>query len=72
MYNKDLRYTPTREKYHKPVDLYIDMNILKNDYHCKYVLSRAELSNSVELGLKHKGTFDLPESIYVIWVYEVE
>lgn len=72
VYNKDLRYTPTREKYHKPVDLYIDMNILKNDYHCKYVLSRAELSNSVELGLKHKGTFDLQESIYVIWVYEVE
>lgn len=25
VYNKDLRYTPTREKYHKPVDLYIDI-----------------------------------------------
>ena len=72
VYNKDLRFEPTREKYHEPLDLYIDMNILRNEYHCKYILSRAELSNASELGLKYRGTFDLPESIYVIWVYEVE
>lgn len=72
VYNKDLPYKPTREKYHEPVNLYINMNILKKDFRCKYILSRAELSNVAEIGLKHRGTFDLPESLYVIWVYEVE
>lgn len=72
IYNKDLSYEPTRnEKYHDGVNLYVDMNILKNDYHCKYILSRAELINAQTLGLKHLATFDNPESIYIIWVYEV-
>lgn len=72
IYNKDLKYAPTREKYHKAVDLFINIDMLKNYYKCKYILSRAELSNSAKLGLIHKGTFSSPESIYVIWVYEVE
>lgn len=71
VYNKDLRYAPTREKNHGPIDLHIDMSVLKNDFHCKYILSRAELSNAAELGLKHLDTFDNPESFYVIWVYDV-
>lgn len=72
VYNKDLSWEPTREKYHDAVDLYINMDILKKDFGCKYILSRAELSNAVELGLKNVGTFDSADSIYCIWVYEVE
>ena len=46
--------------------------MLKNIYECKYILSRAELLNAKELGLRHAGTFDDKDSIYIIWVYEVE
>lgn len=72
VYNKDLSWELTREKYHDAVDLYINMDILKKDFGGKYILSRAELSNADELGLKNIGAFDFSDSIYCIWVYEVK
>ena len=73
IYNKEISYQPTREgKYHDGANLHVDMDMLKNYYNCKYILSRTELLNAEALGLRHLGTFDDENSIYVIWVYEVE
>ena len=74
IYNHDLPYGATLTKlwkYHAGVNLHINMNMLKDVYKCKYILSRAKLLNAEQIGLKHRGTFDRPESIYIIWVYEV-
>ena len=72
IYNKEISCEPTREKYHTGVELLVDMDLLKNHYKCRYVLSRAELTNADEIGLYHVGTFDAKDSIYFIWVYEIE
>lgn len=71
-YNSQLSYEPTRRSATDAITLHIDEECFRDDFSGKYILSRTELSNAKELGLMHKGTFDSPESIYVIWVYAVE
>lgn len=67
--NDGLNFNPTRKKDIPPATLNIDMNVFKNDFGGKYILSRAEFSNSSELGLKLIGTYDDEESIYRIYLY---
>lgn len=72
IYNSELSYGPTRDPHVDAITLRIDEKIFRDDFKGKYILSRAEISNAEELGLKYKGTFDSQESIYIIWVYMVE
>ena len=72
IYSDSLDYNPTREKEHEPVNFDVDMDILRNNFKCKYILSRAEIANVEERKLELKEIFDSDESIYKIFVYEVE
>ena len=72
IYNSELSYQPTRFSCSKRITLRIDETSFKNDFRGKYIFSRAELSNADELGFKFKKSFLRLESIYKIWVYEVE
>jgi len=70
LYNSELSYEPTKDKNTLPVKLNIDMNVFKNDFEGKYILSRAEISNSDTLGLELVKRYDDDESIYTIYLYE--
>ncbi len=72
IYNMDIDYWPTRVKQHDGVNLFVNMDLLKNHYKCKYILSRVELKNAAEVGLENIGVFDSAESIYIIWVYKIQ
>jgi hypothetical protein len=52
LFNSELSYQPTRDKNTLPVKLNIDMDVFKNDFEGKYILSRAEISNIDTLGLE--------------------
>jgi hypothetical protein len=69
LYNSELSYEPTRDKNTSPVKLNIDMEVFKNDFEGRYILSRAEISNSDALGLELKKQYDDGEGIYVIYLY---
>lgn len=71
IYSDKLSYEPTVEKEHDPVNFDVDMNILRNEYGCRYVLSRAEIANASKQGLQLRGIFDSNESLYRIFVYEL-
>ena len=64
-------YEPTRDKNPKPATLRVDMNILKDTFNVKYILSRVEISNAAELRLHLLGSYTHNNSIYTIHVYEV-
>jgi hypothetical protein len=62
--------SPTRSKETEPVPLDIDMDVFKKDFNGKYIISRVEISNADEIGLKLLGTYTHDDSIYVMSVYE--
>jgi len=70
LYNSKLGYGPTRNKNTTPVELNIDMEVFKNDFNGKYILSRAEISNSDALGLDLVKRYYDEESIYTIYLYQ--
>jgi hypothetical protein len=70
LYNSELSYQPTRDKNTLPVKLNIDMDVFKNDFQGKYILSRAEISNCDTLGLKLIKRYYDEESIYTIYLYK--
>jgi hypothetical protein len=47
------------------------MDVFKNDFNGKYILSRAEILNVSELGLNFKKKYYSEASIYSIYLYEV-
>jgi hypothetical protein len=65
-------YDPTRNKNVPPVDLHIDMNVFREVFDGKYILSRAEIANADELGLLFVKRYDDDESIYTIYVYKTD
>jgi hypothetical protein len=70
LYNSELRYGPTRNKNTPPVKLNIDMEVFRNDFEGRYILSRAEISNNETLGLELIKRYDDDESIYAIYLYQ--
>jgi hypothetical protein len=71
LYNSELSIQPTRNKNTSPAKLNINMNVFKNDFNGKYILSRAEILNINELGLRLKKRYYSDDSIYTIYLYEV-
>jgi len=70
LYNSELDYQPTRDKNTTPVKLNIDMEVFRNDFEGRYILSRAEISNSDTLGLELVNRYYDEESIYTIYLYQ--
>ena len=69
LYNSELDYTPTRNKNISPVILNIDMDVFRNDFNGKYILSRAEIANYELLGLTLVKCYFDTDSIYTIYLY---
>ena len=67
--NVRLNFDPTRKKNLPPAKLNIDMNVFKNDFNGKYILSRVEISNAPELGLLLVNVYNEEQSIYRIYLY---
>jgi len=70
LYNSDLSFEPTRNKNTLPIKLNIDMEVFRNDFDGKYILSRAEISNSDILGLDLVNRYYDEKSIYTIFLYK--
>jgi len=70
LFNSELSNEPTRNKDTSPVKLNIDMGVFKNDFNGKYILSRAEISNSNTLGLELIKRYYDDNSIYTIYLYQ--
>jgi len=70
LYNSELSSEPTKNKYTSPVNLNISMEVFKNDFEGKYILSRAEISNSDTLGLELIKRYYDEKSIYTIYLYQ--
>jgi hypothetical protein len=69
LYSSELSYVPTRNKITVPAKLNIDMDVFRNDFKGKYILSRAEISNADILGLDFINRYYDEESIYTIFLY---
>jgi hypothetical protein len=69
LYNSELGFEPTRNKNTEPVQLNIDMDVFRNDFGGKYILSRAVISNASELGLYLVNKYDDEQGIYIIYLY---
>lgn len=67
----ELSFEPTLVKPTESYPLYIDPEAFKN-YGGQYILSRAEISNIDEIGLTFIKDYDSDESIYHIYLYEVQ
>jgi hypothetical protein len=61
---------PTPNKDIPPAALNIDMDVFKNFFHGKYILSRAEISNADALGLALVKRYYRDDSIYTIYLYK--
>jgi len=71
LYNAVFNYNPTRTKVISPVKLAIDMNVFRNDFRGKYIISKVGISNSETLDIKLINRYDSEKSIYTIYVYTV-
>jgi hypothetical protein len=69
LYNSELSYEPTRNKNTIPVKLNIDMDVFKNNFDGKYIVSRSEISNAEILGLDFVNRYYDGKSIYTIFLY---
>lgn len=67
----ELTYEPTIDKNTIPTPLYINAEAYKK-YGGKYILSRAEISNADDIGLKFVNDYDRDDSMYHIYLYSVE
>jgi hypothetical protein len=45
------------------------MEVFKNDFHGKYILSIVAISNAEELGIRLVNVYDNENSIYRIYLY---
>lgn len=70
LYNEEVPYAPTWNRVTVPVTLNVDPVVMRADFDIKYILSRAEIGNTAQLGLKSIAEFD--DKFYKIWVYSVE
>jgi hypothetical protein len=66
----ELYYGPTRNKETEPTPLYIDVEAFKR-HGGTYILSRAEIANSKELGITLVKDYDRENSLYHIYLYKV-
>lgn len=66
----ELDYDPDINKDVDPATLYIDVDAYK-EFDGKYIISRAEISNSKELGLILINDYTSDDSIYHFYVYSV-
>lgn len=62
---------PTKNKDLKPVDMDINPQAFRN-LGGRYILSRGEIANSSDMSFSLFGIYDRPDSIYTIYVYEME
>jgi hypothetical protein len=69
LYSSELTHTPTKDKNTSPAKLNIDMDVFRNDFNGVYILSRAEISNNVALGLDLVNRYYDEESIYTVYLY---
>lgn len=67
----ELSFVPTRNKDIPSVPLYINTSALEK-YGGKYILSRAEISNSDDIGINLINRYDTEESLYHIYLYSVK
>ena len=72
LYNKELDIEPTRNKNTSPVKLNIDIDVFRNDFDGKYILSRAEISNHEILGANLVNCYYNDNSIYTIYLYKAQ
>ena len=70
IYCKDISYEPTKKKYNGTINLRIDTKVFKDYYNGKYVFSRAEITNYIDLGLEFVNKYSEPNAIYEFWVYK--
>ena len=70
LFNSNLSFEPTRDKHTLPIKLNIDMDVFRNDFQGVYILSRAEISNNKELGLRFIQQYHDKDSIYTIFLYK--
>jgi len=71
LYNAEFDYEPTRNKITTPIKLNINMDVLRNDFRGKYIISSVVISNSDALCLRLINRYDHDESIYSIYLYAV-
>jgi len=71
LYNNEVHYGPTRSRVAAPVTLRINMEAFRR-LGGTYILSRAEIGNAEELGLKYIRKFSNNRSIYEIFVYQAD
>jgi len=71
LYNTEFDFNPTRNKVITPIKLNIDMNVFKNDFGGKYIVSSMAISNSDSLDLKLIKKYDSKKSIYAIYLYTI-
>lgn len=67
----EVGYTPTKVKDIEPCDLYMDIEVF-NKYNGKYILSKVEIRNADDLGIKLMNDYTFDSSIYHIYLYSVK
>lgn len=67
----ELSFAPTNEKEVAPSLLFINVEALK-ELGGKYILSRAPIANSDELGIRFVNDYDREDSLYHIYLYSTE
>jgi len=72
LYNSEFNFEPTRNKNIPPVKLNINIEVFKKDFEGRYILSRAEISNSDDLKLELIKRYYDEESIYTIYLYKAK
>lgn len=70
LYNDDASTTPTWTKYTEPITLRIDPAVMRDTFDLRYILSRAPIGNTDELGLSSVCEYHT-DGLYDIYVYQV-
>lgn len=70
LYNDDAPYEPTWTKYTNPITLRIDPAVMRDTFDLQYILSRAPIGNTDDLGLSSVGEYHT-DGLYDIYVYQV-
>lgn len=70
LYNDDASYEPTWAKYTDPITLRIDPAVMRDTFDLQYILSRAPIGNTGELGLSPVKEYHT-DGLYDIYVYQV-
>lgn len=70
LYNDDAFFEPTWTKYTEPITLRIDPSVMRDTFDLRYILSRAPIGNTDELGLSPVKEYHT-DGLYDIYVYQV-